>query len=36
MRKDVSKRLSVIFAGNSLSEKYLKETLDYVEGKNYT
>ena len=29
------KGVEVIFAGNSLSEKYLKETLDYVEGKNF-
>jgi glucose-6-phosphate isomerase len=27
--------VEVIFAGNGLSEKYLKETLDYVEGKNF-
>lgn len=29
------KGVEVIFAGNGLSEKYLKETLDYVEGKNF-
>ena len=27
--------VEVIFVGNGLSEKYLKETLDYVEGKNF-
>lgn len=27
--------VEVIFAGNGLSEKYLKETLDYIEGKNF-
>ena len=27
--------VEVIFAGNGLSEKYLKETLEYVEGKNF-
>lgn len=27
--------VEVIFAGNGLSEKYLKETLDYVENKNF-
>lgn len=30
-----TKGVEVIFAGNGLSEKYLKETLDYVEGKNF-
>lgn len=30
-----SQGVEVIFAGNGLSEKYLKETLDYVEGKNF-
>ena len=30
-----AKGVEVIFAGNGLSEKYLKETLDYVEGKNF-
>ena len=29
------KGVEVIFVGNGLSEKYLKETLDYVEGKNF-
>jgi len=29
------KGVEVIFAGNGLSEKYLKETLDYVAGKNF-
>lgn len=29
------KGVEVIFAGNGLSEKYLKETLDYVENKNF-
>ena len=29
------KGVEVIFAGNGLSEKYLKETLDYIEGKNF-
>ena len=30
-----NKGVEVIFVGNGLSEKYLKETLDYVEGKNF-
>ena len=30
-----SQGVEVIFAGNGLSEKYLKETLDYVAGKNF-
>ncbi|MBR3288571.1 MAG: glucose-6-phosphate isomerase [Lachnospiraceae bacterium] len=30
-----NKGVEVIFAGNGLSEKYLKETLDYVEDKNF-
>lgn len=29
------KGVEVIFVGNGLSEKYLKETLDYVEGTNF-
>ena len=30
-----SPAVEVIFVGNGLSEKYLKETLDYVKGKNF-
>lgn len=32
---NADKKVEVIFAGNGLSEKYLKETLSYVEDKNF-
>lgn len=34
-KHEKGKGVEVIFAGNGLSERYLKETLDYVEGKNF-
>ena len=35
LKHEKGKGVEVIFVGNGLSEKYLKETLDYVEGKNF-